>query len=55
MNKIQEQQLRRVRDEGTCDGRSARAFFRLGYIEPAARTDYKLTPAGRRALKELGD
>lgn len=46
-------ELRRVAETGECDGRSARVLSRLGYITEAAKRPYKLTPAGRKALKDL--
>lgn len=53
MNEIQKEKLRQVAETGECDGRSARALFRLGLIEPAAKRPWKLTSKGRKALKDM--
>lgn len=50
---IQMGQLRKVAETGECDGRSARALTRLGWIEErASGFGYKLTSKGRKALKD---
>lgn len=53
MNEKQKYELGNVEALGECDGRTARALFRLGLIEPGAKRPWKLTSKGRKALKDM--